>query len=673
MKTINKFIFSALLIGAFSSCEADVEGLKTTDVGPVMSVVSVDANGVFGGVVDYSVSLDDPIALSTLTAQILFDGDVVAEQVTRTAENGTYEGELSIPYSANIPDGEATLRFVGQNIEFGTTTIDETLSVSRATPATIIFNQNGTEYTMSRVDSSYDYAVTASFDQKAEGYITIEDVDGKGSSVNLGYESTSGAIVAGSTEGIPYSNATAGEYEISINILTFAAAPFLSLSFAGVEMSMVDSNNYTVTTTLSQGSEYEMSGIAEFADWNIDCDFFERTDASAPNVVTFLPVGGLYKVTANFEYSYLKIEPMASTTDYATFDDNGAVWLIGDSNAAKPTLSNGYSWDTTNGPLALAQMSDYTYQITFTAGISMNASSINFKFFHQKGWGGEFGAGTITSSSEMITAGEDSGNIYLSDGYTFEVGGIYTFTLDVSGGSSAAVVSVTQSGSEELESAGITINGEDMQMADLESYSLDLYLTQGESITFGGEDMITPSWINPDYLSSDYELVPMSGWYRITLNTTTLIIDARPIDSEGGSLKTMDDNANGAIYFLGWGIGSPNMTSQAGWDTSNAVVVPEYSDKVYVMRGEAGSETSEVNGERFRMDYISCKPFADASWGGLGDFTLAEGTEALLSIASDGNIQLASDVTLEEGASYILTIDCTAGKDYPVVSFTKAE
>ncbi len=220
-----------------ASCQEDVTELKTTDVGPVMSV-SADSDGVFGGVVSYSVSLEDPIALSTLTAQILFDDEVVAEEVTRTAENGTYEGELSIPYTANTPNGDAVLRFVSQNIEFGTTTIDETLSVSRATPATITFTCDGTEYSMSQV-SGYDYAVTDTFGQKAEGYITIEDVDGKGSSVNLGYSSTEGAIVAGSTENIPFSNAVAGEYEISINILTFAASPFLSLSFAGIDMTMV--------------------------------------------------------------------------------------------------------------------------------------------------------------------------------------------------------------------------------------------------------------------------------------------------------------------------------------------------------------------------------------------------------------------------------------------------
>ena len=55
----------------------------------------------------------------------------------------------------------------------------------------------------------------------------------------------------------------------------------------------------------------------------------------------------------------------------------------------------------------------------------------------------------------------------------------------------------------------------------------------------------------------------------------------------------------------------------------------------------------------------------------LGAFTLAPGAEAFFSIAGDGNIEIASGVTLEEGATYRLTLDVTAGKDNPVLSLVK--
>lgn len=49
---------------------------------------------------------------------------MVAEEVIRTKSDGTYTGAVTLPFYKNIPDGEATLRFVGQNVRFGTTTVD---------------------------------------------------------------------------------------------------------------------------------------------------------------------------------------------------------------------------------------------------------------------------------------------------------------------------------------------------------------------------------------------------------------------------------------------------------------------------------------------------------------------------------------------------------------------
>ncbi|MFR9608387.1 MAG: DUF5121 domain-containing protein, partial [Rikenellaceae bacterium] len=91
----------------------------------------------------------------------------------------------------------------------------------------------------------------------------------------------------------------------------------------------------------------------------------------------------------------------------------------------------------------------------------------------------------------------------------------------------------------------------------------------------------------------------------------------------------------------------------------------------YVMRGTTGADGSTTYGERFRYDWWGGKFFAERGWSGLGTFTLADGTEALLSVASDGNLELAT--SLEEGAAYELTVDCTEGKEYPVVSFVKVD
>ena len=130
MKTLKYIALSLLVAASTTACKDDPE-LLTTDVGPEMTVVSADASGVYGGKVDFEVTMTDRYALSTLKAQVFFDDEMVAEEVIRTKSDGTYTGAVTLPFYKNIPDGEATLRFVGQNVRFGTTTVDRPLAVSR--------------------------------------------------------------------------------------------------------------------------------------------------------------------------------------------------------------------------------------------------------------------------------------------------------------------------------------------------------------------------------------------------------------------------------------------------------------------------------------------------------------------------------------------------------------
>jgi hypothetical protein len=75
---------------------------------------------------------------------------------------------------------------------------------------------------------------------------------------------------------------------------------------------------------------------------------------------------------------------------------------------------------------------------------------VDFKFFHQKGWGGEFhgsGGNRITSVSTLFgigngTNGYDNGNVYLKPGNVLEEGSIYRFTLRFTFGISSVTLRV---------------------------------------------------------------------------------------------------------------------------------------------------------------------------------------------------------------------------------------
>lgn len=675
MKTLKYIALSLLAAACTTACKDDPE-LLTTDVGPEMTAVSSDASGVFGGNVGFEATMTDRYALSTLKAQIFFDDEMVAEEVIRTKENGTYSGTVTLPFYKNVPDGEATLRLVGQNVRFGQTFVERPLAASRPKPDHLVFVLGEQEYRMEPTGVDYEYAVTADFPQKPQGYITTPDLDGQGSVVTFGYSSEQGGIVSDSTEPIPFANSNAGEFTVTFNLKSFEGSPFIKLLFNDAEMTMVDNDNYSIVTTLTQNQTYTLTGVSDFADWDIDCDFFERADASNPEALTFLPMSGMYKVTANFKHSYLRIEAMKSATELATLneDGSGAIWAIGGMSVGKPTLKNAASWSPEQGGMCLARVADKKYQLTFVAGVSIDASSFDFKFFHQKTWGGEFGGDDISTASDLVKI-SDSGNLGLAEGKTLDLGGIYRFTVDISGGNTAAVLTVEKVGEQELPPADITVNGTKMTQLDMDNYQVDLDLTQGQTLTLGGADAFTPAWINPDFFeaasATSVKLVPVSGKYRITANLATKVIDALVLNADGSGLATLSDDGHGAVYFIGYGIGSPAAADEPGWTTEKGVCVPEAASGIYRMTAQAGVEGSTVLGQRFRVSGWSGKFFKNRGWDGLGTFSLAAGTEAFFSIAGDGNIEIAQGVTLEEGATYELTLDVTGGNDHPVVSLVK--
>ncbi len=685
MKTLKYIALSLLAAACTTACQDDPE-LLTTDIGPEMTAVSSDASGVFGGKVGFEATMTDRYALSTLKAQVFFDDEMVAEEVIRTKENGTYSGTVTLPFYKNIPDGEATLRLVGQNVRFGVTTLERPLNVTRPKPDHLTFVLGGQEYRMEPTGVDYEYAVTADFPQKPQGYITTPDLDGQGSVVTFGYSAEQGGIVSDSTEPIPFANSNAGEFAVTFNLKTFEGSPFIKLLFDNTEMTMVDNDNYSIVTTLTQNQTYTLTGVSDFAGWDIDRDFFERADESNPEALTFLPMSGMYKVTANFKHSYLRIEAMKSATEYASLNADGsgnAIWTVG-AGIGKPVIKNGDGWDMASTGLCLARVADKKFQITLVAGISINASSFNFKFFWPKDWDkGEFLGkedasfanpyGVLTTASDLIEI-SDGGNLGLAEGKTLELGGIYRFTIDVSGGTMAAVLTVEHDGNQPLPAADLQINGTKMAQLDADNYQLDLDLTQGQTLTFGGADMFTPAWINPDFFeavsAASAKVIPVSGKYRISANLATKVIDALVLNADGSGLATLSDDGHGAVYFIGYGIGSPAAADEPGWTTEKGVCVPEAAPGIYKMMAQAGKEGSTVLGQRFRVSGWDGKFFGARGWADLGALTSTSGTEALLDV-SKGNINMAADVTLEEGADYELTLDCTGGKNAPVLTFVK--
>lgn len=673
MKILKYIALPLLAIATMVGCKDDPE-LRVTDQGPQMNVVAVDAEAYFGSNIHFEVSMNDVRPLSTLKAQLFFDEEMVAETVIRTKTNGTYEGTVLVPFAAEIPDGTAKLALVGQNIEFGLTTIEKEVAVYRPQPDKIYFVSGDQEYEMAR-QSGYLYSVTAEFPQKPKGYFRTDELDVDGTIATFGWKS--GAIAWDSTADIPLSNAVAGEYPITFDMFSFEATPFLKLMFAGSELGLRDGSDsqYVAAVALKQGETYTLEGL-DISAWTIDPDWFT---SNGDGSMVCNVIDGYYLVQFDTAAEYVSAMTCDAAGVPAMFDTatgKGALYLVGE-GLGKPNLAGAPGWVPEKG-LCLAPVAADKHQITAIAGLSMKADGINFKFFGQNnGWGPvELKGDMLSCTSDLILVGQgvdgyDSGNVYLQEGKTFEPGGVYTFTLTWNGGT--GTFEVAKVGQVELPKEDLTINGTLLEQIDAANYAGVFELKQGDMLVPGGFGDLTAWYADTNYVSltaQGLQFLPVDGYYKISVNTDTKMVLFKRVNADGTD-ATLADDGSGAIWLMGWGTGLPSLDFQFGWNPGAAYCMPEVRPGVYQLIGTAGPEKGSAIGQYFRYDYLSFKYFHQNGWG--GEMTAENTTLVSDLIAVKGNLELADGVQLVENNVYCLVIDASAGKDNVVVTFTEVE
>lgn len=673
MKILKYIALPLLAIATMVGCKDDPE-LRVTDQGPQMNVVAVDAEAYFGSNIHFEVSMNDVRPLSTLKAQLFFDEEMVAETVIRTKTNGTYEGTVLVPFAAEIPDGTAKLALVGQNIEFGLTTIEKEVAVYRPQPDKIYFVSGDQEYEMAH-QSGYLYSVTAEFPQKPKGYFRTDELDVDGTIATFGWKS--GAIAWDSTADIPLSNAVAGEYPITFDMFSFEATPFLKLMFAGSELGLRDGSDsqYVAAVALKQGETYTLEGL-DISAWTIDPDWFT---SNGDGSMVCNVIDGYYLVQFDTAAEYVSAMTCDAAGVPAMFDTatgKGALYLVGD-GLGKPNLAGAPGWVPEKG-LCLAPVAADTHQITAIAGLSMKADGINFKFFGQNnGWGPvELKGDMLSCTSDLILVGQgvdgyDSGNVYLQEGKTFEPGGVYTFTLTWNGGT--GTFEVAKVGQVELPKEDLTINGTLLEQIDAANYAGVFELKQGDMLVPGGFGDLSTWYADTNYVSltaQGLQFLPVDGYYKISVNTDAKMVLFKRVNADGTD-ATLADDGSGAIWLMGWGTGLPSLDFQFGWNPGAAYCMPEVRPGVYQLIGTAGPEKGSAIGQYFRYDYLSFKYFHQNGWG--GEMTAENTTLVSDLIAVKGNLELADGVQLVENNVYCLVIDASAGKDNVVVTFTEVE
>lgn len=660
------------------SCKDDDEPFGN----PVIDYRDAEESAHFGDSLAFTVNAADAeVPLSTLKAQLYYGDEMVEETVIRTKVSGQdYSGKIYLPYFANVPDGTATLKLVLQNINFTITEQEYPVKITHPDfPYLTLRDEEGNEHRMEKTAPD-TYAVKGSFPQKMKAFVIAPKVGKNGNELVFGYENSQ--VKIGAESGIPFSSSRGGKFEVSLNTRTFAAAPFSVLKLNGQELEGVDDNTARVDLALSQGQAITPEGFSNFGDWWIDPDWFKRNDDGS---LTFTAMGGNYRLIADQKLQYFRVETLLNGEPASLQGDGtGALWVIG-ADFGKPGVSSNETGWTTEKAVCMAPVADKVYQMTLVGGKTVKTGSTNFKFYGDAmSWGNEFKHDRLTANSSLIGIGDgdghDDGNLYLLDGVTLKDNVIYVFRVDFSAGVANGVLTVTEEGEQPFEEKPIYLNGEKMTTGDNAIYTLVTGLATGSTLDFNSVDGLADFYFDPDFLSYDADndvvtFLPVDGTYQVTLDKLNRVVGAQRFDGDSPAKLTAD--GHGAIYLMGWGAGSPNLDSQFGWEPAQAYGLAEVAPKVYRFTAQAGPEKGSEIGQRLRADYLSVKFFWQKGWGdefnpqkGTG-FTLAPGSEKLIKLNDDGNIELASGVTLETGATYELTVDLTAGNTAGVISLVK--
>jgi hypothetical protein len=442
MRRLTYYILGFIGAIALISCTEEVSELKQ-EGNPMLQIENQFSNVHFGDNLPFTVSVSDDIPLSTLTAILYFGEEEVKRTTIRTRENGEYSGIIEVPFLKDIPDGTATLEFVLLNTTLKSATQTFEVPVTRAPYPYLMLVTADATYPMLPTGQPYEYAATEPFPSTdLPAYIKTPVVDEKGREIVFGWDA--GAVTQDVTENIPFVSPVGGTFTVSFNTKTYQAAPFFEILLNGEKMTMVDKENYVIDVDLTKGQELTIEGIGDIAEWWIDKDYLTEIEAGK---YIFTPITAKYRIMANLTLKYFRIEALDGNEPASlNADGTGAIWIIGD-QVGKPSYTNNHvGWDPSNA-LCMAPIGNKTYQVTLVAGESVNADEINFKFFHQKNWGGEFSSSTLTTGSDIVfigngTNGRDDGNLGLISGTTLEAGATYVFTVDLSAGIDKGVLRV---------------------------------------------------------------------------------------------------------------------------------------------------------------------------------------------------------------------------------------
>ena len=467
MKRIFQVLFLALIAIGYTACQPDSFREVYPAGDPQMQATLLTEEVNFGSdSIAFEVAISEKeTPLSTLAIKVIVGINVIANEEVRTP-GLTYKDTFTyaVPFGPNMPEGEAVKVYLtATNVEgtvknvildqcVGHRPAIETMYVM---PPTINYKPLGKGKQMTW-DGEKFVAVDLGYPKSIECLLAV--VGTKFGRVDwtkpvLGMLNGKLSLIteeqfnAGEASSIVLADDNIESIDtITFNPLTFelyfggkVAQPVSALD-VNVDLAEVAGKTYRYAKIFfDPAMEVTIKGVTTMATaYNLD--YMELKEG---NVVNFLGEKGMYDVYYMTDQDYIVVEPLSD----AIYPN--VMWMTGvgfGQPTIAPKINTSWGFDNLGQYIACRTVAPKVYQFTAYLKNGVNADfetygSLNFKFFHQKGWGGEEKGGDYEQiglnikgvGSEGLTkvngdTGAEAGNWIANTQEEFE--GIYRITLD---------------------------------------------------------------------------------------------------------------------------------------------------------------------------------------------------------------------------------------------------
>lgn len=467
MKNVFKYIM-LLAVVAFAACQPKSYRTVYPSETPEMTAQLLQQSIRYGA---DSLSLNVHITakqtpLSTLEVKVMVGQTLIAKEVVRTKDM-QFDATLSyaVPFVAGLDEGaEVAAYLTAENVEgdkntqivggcVGHRPVIETMFIM---PPTIDYKViKRTEMTLA--DGKFT-AVDLGFPKSFECLLAVNGtkfgrvdwtqpvfglIDGE-LSVITEEQFLSGIATSITIANDVYSQIDTVNFDPVTFALSFGGKISMPVSSIDVQTDLEEEPAYISSSSvrkeyrgakiyLDQNSEIEITGVADLSKaYNLD--YMEYLGG---NKVRFLGEKAQYYISYKVAEDYLVVEPMY---DLALPE---VMYMCGvgmGQPSWTPNATSGWGFDSPNQNFVGRTIAPKVYQFTvYMKNENENADhpgfgDVNFKFYHQHGWGGEeagINYQQVCPSGMTIISSEEEGNVgnWWSNSAPFE--GIYKVTLDM--------------------------------------------------------------------------------------------------------------------------------------------------------------------------------------------------------------------------------------------------